>query len=569
MAQQTSNVEINIGSKLDAKGFKQAETALDKMGSSAKKLAAAFGVTFAAKQIVAFSKAAMKAAADDQKSQALLANSLNNLGLAYSKVDVESFISKLEAQTAIADDVLRPSFAQLAQVTGSVAKSQELLQLAFDTSAGSGVDFASTVDILSQAYVGNYKGLKQLNLGLTNAELATMTFAELQKKLQATFSGSGATSLETYKGQMDKLTIATGNASEKIGYALLDAIIKVSGSKNVDGLIDKINSLASAFASVVTQVGNAVAALTGNETQKALSPGFMISGGRAGTFTSPSTGAGNLALTGGSNMDTQRFVIEQQKKAEEAAIKRQKELAAIEKARLANQQKMIEAAKKVKLEAEKKLVLDKASAFLTQAQRIFDMDRIELAAAAMNKQTEEDRVRIRLKTEILDLEDAINSGNVEAAARLANSITSDAQLLGQLRGDMIKLGDVPDPFAQWLQTLLAIAAQLALLAQIPVTSTMLGGFVPGTTPGQTGIPGMGGIASPGFGMGGWTQAIPPSYSPGDIPGLSGSRGFSFASSPNVVINIDPAVSGLINVIQDQSASGISPTVNRVSSSYIA
>ena len=33
----------------------------------------------------------------------------------------------------------------------------------------------------------------------------------------------------------------------------------------------------------------------------------------------------------------------------------------------------------------------------------------------MAKQTEEDRVRIRLKTNILELEDAINEGNVQAA----------------------------------------------------------------------------------------------------------------------------------------------------------
>jgi hypothetical protein len=43
----------------------------------------------------------------------------------------------------------------------------------------------------------------------------------------------------------------------------------------------------------------------------------------------------------------------------------------------------------------------------------------------------------------------------------------------------------------------------------------------------------------------------------------------FYSTPTVNISINPAVAGLIDVIQNQSASGISPTVNRVSSSYIA
>jgi hypothetical protein len=184
---------------------------------------------------------------------------------------------------------------------------------------------------------------------------------------------------------------------------------------------------------------------------------------------------GNISMTGGTNMDTQLYVIAQKKLADEAEIKRQKELKAIENARIKNQQKILENAKKAAFEAQKKLVLDKASAFLTQANKLFDMDRIELAAAAMNKQTEEDKVRIRLKQEIMDLEDAINDGNVEAAAKLAQSVYNDAKLLGELRGTMISLGDVPDPFQAWLSTLQQmIAALLAMTTIIPVITQMIG-----------------------------------------------------------------------------------------------
>jgi hypothetical protein len=49
---------------------------------------------------------------------------------------------------------------------------------------------------------------------------------------------------------------------------------------------------------------------------------------------------------------------------------------------------------------------------------------------------------------------------------------------------MIKLGDVPNPFMEWLMTLQAIAAQLAALANFvpPVPSSMvgLGGFNAGS-----------------------------------------------------------------------------------------
>jgi hypothetical protein len=157
-----------------------------------------------------------------------------------------------------------------------------------------------------------------------------------------------------------------------------------------------------------------------------------------------------------------------QEKADAAAIKRQKELAAIEKKRLDN-------LKKIATEAAKKLALDKASAFLNQAQKLFDIDRIQLTAAAMAKQTEEDYVRIRLKTNILELEDAIAEGNVKGAAKFAALITQDAALLGQLRANAYSLSDVPNPFDAWLASLnAALATLLAMTQVIPVVTAMIG-----------------------------------------------------------------------------------------------
>lgn len=515
MAQQTSNVEINIGSKLDAKGFKQAETALSKMGKSARNLAAAFGVTFAAKQLINYTKAAASAAAQDQKSQALLANSLNNLGLAYAKVDVEGFISSLEAQTAIADDVLRPSFAQLAQVTGSVAMSQDLMKLAFDAAAGSGLDYASTIDILTQAYVGNTKGLKQLNLGLTAAELKAMSFADIQKKIQATFAGAGGKSIETYQGQMDKLAISTGNASEKIGYALLGAIVKISGSKSIDGFTAKIDALATAFANLITKISDYIAVSTGQQARAAFAPERVVGGGRI-VFKNPSTGAGNLQLTGGSNMDTQRSQIAQAKKAEQLA-KTRNTLLAIDNNLMT-----------------RKLTLTADQQALEELKKKFDLDRIQINAALNGNIDKETELRLKSLMAIHDNDEAL-AGKIKAEL--------DAAETTRKFNDAMK-----NSLATWgnFQTIIGEGFKnQAIIQQQP----------------------MQGLDTP------QPYSVNPfpsmTYAPGDIPGLSGTRGFSMASAPSVSIQINPAVAGLIDVIQNQSASGISPTVNRVSSSYIA
>ena len=444
------NVVINLGAEfVGKKAFKQADSALTKLTGSAKKLAGAVGVAYGVKAIVSYGKAAMKAAADDQKAQKILASNLKNVGLAYASVDAESFISSMEKQTAILDDQLRPAYSQLATVTGSATKTQELMQLAFDVSSGSGLDYASTVDILSQAYIGNTKGLKQLNLGLTQAELKSMDFAQIQTKLRQNFAGAGGTALDTYAGSMAKLSVATSNASETIGTALLDAIIKITGSNGVDGLISKIDTLASAFASVVTEVGNAVSALTGTAAQKAFSPAYYVSGGKAGGKTVAATGAGNMALSVLSQ-DTQKSDLAARKKAENEAIKRNKELA-----KLARQQA---AAALATTKAKKEqAALDKAMAAaqlaLGKGVDVFDMEKIQLNAAligqaeALGKATTGSQIlaiandvqRLKVKQSINELEDAIASKDVARIENATKQLNADLKILGTLQNQNVTL----------------------------------------------------------------------------------------------------------------------------------
>ena len=505
---QKSGVNVHIGSEFDAKGFKQAQTALSKLSGSAKKLAGAVGLAYGAKALVAYGKASMKAAADDQKAQKILANNLKNVGLAYASVDAESFIKSMEKQTAILDDQLRPAYGQLAQVTGSATKAQDLMQLAFDVSSGSGLDYASTVDILSQAYIGNTKGLKQLNLGLTQAELKTMDFEQISTKLRQNFAGAGGVALDSYAGSMAKLSVATSNASETIGTALLDAIIKISGSNGVDGLISKIDTLASAFASVVTQVGNAVSALTGTAAQKAFSPGYYVSGGKAGGRTVAPTGAGNMALSVLSQ-DTQKSDLAAKKKAELDAIKRNKELAALAKAQAAAALATTKAKKD-------QAALDKAALALGKGQDVFNMDAIQIQAALLSKQDEinklgatatdqqkmqlaNDLVRLTVKQDILKLEDAIAAKDVEGATALAAKLNKDLLILGTLQGQAVKLADINNILNSFkpkdlinLENLNQALALLAAMAGIRISPQAVAAAVSGGAAGGGGGGGGGG-----------------------------------------------------------------------------
>jgi hypothetical protein len=276
-----------------------------------------------------------------------------------------------------------------------------------------------------------------------------MDFAQIQTKLRQNFAGAGGTALDTYAGSMAKLSVATSNASETIGTALLDAIIKVTGSNGVDGLVSKIDTLASAFASVVTEVGNAVSALTGTAAQKAFSPAYYVSGGKAGGKTVAATGAGNMALSVLSQ-DTQKSDLAARKKAENEAIKRNKELA-----KLARQQA---AAALATTKAKKEqAALDKAMAAaqlaLGKGVDVFDMDKIQLNAAligqaeALGKAESAAQVlsiandiqRLKVKQSINELEDAIASKDVARIERATKQLNEDLKILGTLQSQNFTL----------------------------------------------------------------------------------------------------------------------------------
>jgi hypothetical protein len=333
-----------------------------------------------------------------------------------------------------------------------------------------------------------------------------MDFEQISTKLRQNFAGAGGVALDSYAGSMAKLSVATSNASETIGTALLDAIIKISGSNGVDGLISKIDTLASAFASVVTQVGNAVSALTGTATQKAFSPGYFVGGGRAGSKTVAPTGAGNMALSVLSQ-DTQKSDLAAKKKAELDAIKRNKELAALAKSQAKS------AADQLKAKRDQ-AALDKAALVLGKGQDVFNMDAIQIQAALLSKQDEinklgatatdqqklqlaNDLVRLTVKQDILKLEDAIAAKDVEGATALAAKLNKDLMILGTLQGQALKLADINNILNSFkpkdlinLENLNQALALLAAMAGIrispqAVAAATVGGKTGGGTSGST------------------------------------------------------------------------------------
>jgi hypothetical protein len=459
----SSDILINIIGQFQKKGFNDADKAFGKLEKSAKSLGRVIGVSLSAAAITAYSKKAISAANADIKSQRLLAVSLNNVGLAYAKVDVEQFIQRLQEQTGILDDELRPAFAQLAQITGSVRRSQELLGLAFDVSAGSGKDINSVVDILTKAFLGNTKGLKSLNLAYTDAELKAMDFNKVVTILSQQFAGQGAASVEGFEGKMNLLNVAASKATETIGVSLITALELLSADNSIETATKKMKGSGDAIANNITATAYLI-----RELGKI--PGAGVLGNIFGaienriSFFSPSNaanllkqikgfqGMGNISVSK-SSQDTQKAQIDEARRAEQAALKRQKEILALLKQQTKQQKAMAAAAKKQKQE----------EGILAEINKRFEMDRIQIAAALGGQINDVERLRLELMQAILD-EDVKRAIILEGQLIKAEAAAAELALLLDSLDEM-----VGDPFADWPATITRIKELLKTLnIKIPI-----------------------------------------------------------------------------------------------------
>lgn len=405
-----TDVKIDIAAEYTGKkAFDKAEKQVAMLTSQVKKLAGAFGVTFGAAQLARYAQNAVKAFADSQLEAVQLTNAVKNLGLAFASRDLDIYIDKVERATGINRDQLQPAMIKLLQVTGSVAKSQELLNLAMDVAAGTGQDLTSTSEKLSQAYVGNFKGLRSLNLGLTQAELKSTNFEEVQKRLQVLFAGQATSAADSYVGSLNKLSIASEQASEKIGKSLLGALTAISGGKTIDDTVKKIDTLSSAIAGLIDVT-------VGLKAGEYLQQYYGLQQGKI------PNGFGNRSMSV-LGQDTQKSDLAARKKAEAEAAKRAKQLLAMQNAALKAQKDALKLAK---------------------AKATFDLQKIQIEAALKGKLSEEDRIRLKLMKAIEE-ENLSDVEKYQKALEVAQTKTKELSTLLE----SIKTLELKDPFGMW------------------------------------------------------------------------------------------------------------------------
>lgn len=511
-----ADLRIDIASEfVGAKAFKQADTATSRLTKQVSSLAKSYLGLVGAQKLARGSFNAVKAFAEDDKAARLLGKTLSNLGLGFGQnaEAVNAYISTLERQTGVLDDDLRPAMDRLLRATGDITKSQQLLSLALDVSAATGKNLGQVSQSLQRAYLGNNAALGRLGVGLTKAELASLSFEEVQTRLSDLFSGQAVEAANTYAGSLAKLTVASNNAKEAIGRGLVDAL-SVLGGGGEGGLANTINLIDKASAGLETFIrrfgvglAQAKALLSGNINQFVAIGQAEMNRGRGVSSIIPSISAELKKAA-----------------AEKASVKRTKEQSAI----LAKNTKAI-----------------KEQTALQKAGTLFDAEQTAIVAALKGKISEDERKRLELQLALL-------TGNTSEASKLAGEIGKAQGLSAGLIAYLKNLPDAKNPFAGWAAYLDAIEAQVKRIA--------LGGTTMGTTVGGT----IAGGSMAGGPIPGSTQVYPGDFGNGGAVGQEYTVVVNVAGS---VVSEGELVDVVRNGLINRSLSGAGSLVARGSGTF--
>jgi len=214
------------------KNINKADNEVTGFGDKVTKFGKVAGAAFLAAGVAAAAYAGklaidgVKAAIEDEAAQAKLATTLKNVtGATDDQIKAtEDYILKQSLLFGVTDDELRPSLDRLTRATGDVTRAQQLQSIAINIAAGTGKSLQAVTEALSKAQEGNLAGLSRLGVGITRAELATMTFEQVTAKLATTFEGQASRQADTFQGKMARLSVAFNEAKETVGSFILDAV---------------------------------------------------------------------------------------------------------------------------------------------------------------------------------------------------------------------------------------------------------------------------------------------------------------------------------------------------------
>jgi len=258
----------------DLSGFAKAQQGF---GDIAK-----LGYAVAGASVVRFGAQLVKAALDDEKSQALLRASIAKTGFATEEAtaSAEAYVKQLSLSSNIADDSLRPALATLTRATGDVTRAQTLLTLSTEIATATGKDLASVSIAVAKASLGSTTALGKLGVPLSEGAKQSGNFALAFEELNKQFSGSNAAALNTTAGKVANLSIRFNELKETLGSQLLPVVDKVTSSliKAADAADkgESLDALKNTFTAISDATPDVGAIITDLTTELIRGEGYLL-----------------------------------------------------------------------------------------------------------------------------------------------------------------------------------------------------------------------------------------------------------------------------------------------------
>jgi len=409
------NVIINFFTKTQTKGLDQlgrSTFGLDKKFKSLRRTMLRYAGIGA---IFAMLSRALRGFIDEGKEIKRLEILLNNLNKGFQSVAVEEFLGRVQTLTGVLDDQLRPAFARLLRELKNIGASQSLLNIAIDVSRGTGQDLETIVTALTRAFNGNNTQLKRLQIGLSKAALEGKDFSVVLGELEKLYGGAGEDYLNTYAGKMDLLKTRLDEAGEVLAKGILDGLTKL-GEGDLDRGLQKVVDFAELAASGFVWLGERIRDVYD----------WLVKLGLIDTNEDEALRRRSL----------ERYKAFQEEQKNRKELERLAKLSAARAAALERQRKAKKAAEEAADRLKKRL------------EAKFDIENINLAAAAQRNLSETDRSRVEalqaLKTEgVKDDEAALNKlielekkREAEIQRQARESIVASAAVKNQRLADL-------------------------------------------------------------------------------------------------------------------------------------
>ena len=171
-------------------------------------------------------------------------NLYKNLGLEKYQKEIAKTIEQQSIMTGMDDEELLSSYNKLLAVTKDRTQATKLLALAQDMAAGSGENLESSTTSITNALMGQTRGLKQFGIDIEEDTFKATTFAGqirmLEQEINKLYAGAAGEAGKSPAGIFAGFGTAIENVKEMFGEELIESL-----APTLKSITDTINELAT------------------------------------------------------------------------------------------------------------------------------------------------------------------------------------------------------------------------------------------------------------------------------------------------------------------------------------